>query len=86
MGSLTNLMKNEKIVVAIVRIRDQGSQEQTIPIAFKIKKDVIPPNIKFGKTHSNNMFNLTLAGAKPLPVMIVCLGGEFYLLNFPAFF
>uniref|UniRef100_T1KU52 Uncharacterized protein n=1 Tax=Tetranychus urticae TaxID=32264 RepID=T1KU52_TETUR len=74
MGSLVKLMENEKVVVALVRIRDKGESEHSMPLGFKVNKEKIPAHIKFDKFHSNNMHNLTVPGVKPLPVMIVCLG------------
>lgn len=76
-GSLCNLMANEKVIVALTRVKDKGETEQSIPIGFKIHKTMIPNDIKPERVHTNNIVNIQVFGGKPLPAMIVCVGGKF---------
>lgn len=75
-GSLCNLMKNEKVVVALVRIQNKSDAEQTIPLGFKVHRNKIPIDIKPDRIHTNNIVQVQVFGSKPITSMIVCIGGK----------
>uniref|UniRef100_T1L6N4 Uncharacterized protein n=1 Tax=Tetranychus urticae TaxID=32264 RepID=T1L6N4_TETUR len=75
-GSLCNLMANEKVVVALLRIRDANESEKSVPVGFKIQENAIPAEVKPDRLHSANLVHIQVAGYKALPAMIACIGGD----------
>lgn len=75
-GSICNLMANEKVIIALVLIREPQKKDVTIPIGFKISSDAIPSGFKPYSLHVDNIVTINVPGSQEIPAMIVAIGGK----------
>uniref|UniRef100_T1KTD8 Uncharacterized protein n=1 Tax=Tetranychus urticae TaxID=32264 RepID=T1KTD8_TETUR len=76
LGVLVGLMANQKVAICVARILDSDGNLKIIPFGFKMNEESIPADLIPLSIHANNLVNLEIEGAKPILVMIVCVGDD----------
>lgn len=76
-GAYFKLTMDEKLVSAIVRVKDKSLKEKTIPVCFKAKNEEIPKDYKNLRLHRNNIVNIIIQGCDPLPAVIIVVAGKY---------
>ena len=84
-STLTNLMKGQKSLVGILRVKNTKC-ESTIPVGFKLDTDKIPQRIRPLTMHPDNLIEIQVDGFKAIPAMIVAIGGKSNFEHFQSAF
>uniref|UniRef100_T1KRP8 Uncharacterized protein n=1 Tax=Tetranychus urticae TaxID=32264 RepID=T1KRP8_TETUR len=74
-GSYFKLMMNQKLVVALVRVKS-NSKDFVVPIGFKVDEKMIPKNAKFLEIDQNNMVKVSIPGVEPIHAMLVVVADD----------
>lgn len=76
-GCLFKLKMNEKLLIALVKLKTPGLKDKMTPIIFKVPKDKLPTDLKFQEKHIDNLVVISLPECKPFPALIVAGGGKY---------
>ncbi|XP_053207774.1 uncharacterized protein LOC128391841 [Panonychus citri] len=69
-------MADQKLLIALVRVKDKAGKENTIPVGFKLDSNKIPSQLKAGLMHPDNLIKITIDGFRPISSMIVSVGDD----------
>lgn len=70
-------MADQKLLIALARVKDKACKENTISVGFKLNFNQIPSQLK-ADLHPDNLITITIDGFKPISSMIVFVGGKFF--------
>lgn len=76
LGSLFKLMMNEKIITALVKVKDYGQKTRTVPVCFKMDSILVPNDFTNFKIKKSNLINISIFDSKPVPALIVIVSGK----------